>query len=521
MFIAVAVAVIVVTAVLLVNLSPEYSWLSSIRDHDGDGVPDAEDDFPYDENETADRDGDGVGDNADEFPLESSQWSDLDGDGYGDNLTGINPDQFRDDPTEWNDTDGDGVGDNSDAFPEDPDLWEAMTLIATYSKVAVTNGQQISIVSITRSNVSWDLIKVQLTDGTNFAEWDTVSTDLDGGSAVTMNYTTDALGALTVCLHVTDVGGNGFVSSTDYFKVFTYGGATEFSGTAVYLAVLVYTPTGERIGTGISFSGLDETTPVVTYSKQSIPGGQQINIVSITRSDVSWDLIKVQLSDGTNFAEWDIVSTDLDGGSAVTMNYTTDALGALTVCLHVTDVSGNGFVSGTDYFKVFTYGGATPFSSGISYLAVLVYTPTGERMGTGISFTGSVETTPTATYAKVAIANGQQIVIVSITRLDVSWDLVKVQLSDGTNFAEWDTVATDLDGGSAVTMNYTTKSLGALTICLHVTDVAGNGLVSGSDYFKVFTYGGATGFSAGVTYRAVLVYEPTGETIGTGITFVG
>jgi len=60
-----------------------------------------------------------------------------------------------------------------------------------------------------------------------------------------------------------------------------------------------------------------------------------------------------------------------------------------------------------------------------------------------------------------------------------------------------------------------------LTVCLHVTDVAGNGLVSGSDFFKVFTYGGATGFSPVVVYTAVLVYKPTGETIGTGITFSG
>jgi flagellin-like protein len=138
----------------------------------------------------------------------------------------------------------------------------------------------------------------------------------------------------------------------------------------------------------LGFGGTSTTTPTATYSKIAIAGGQQINVVSITRSDVSWDLIKVQLSDGTNFAEWDIVSTDLDGGSAVTMNYTTDTLGSLTVCLHVTDVGGNGLLSGTDYFKVFTYGGATAFANGQTYTAVLIYTETGEKIGNGISFTG-------------------------------------------------------------------------------------------------------------------------------------
>jgi flagellin-like protein len=138
----------------------------------------------------------------------------------------------------------------------------------------------------------------------------------------------------------------------------------------------------------LGFGGTSTTTPTATYSKTAIVGGQQINVVSITRSDVSWDLIKVQVSDGTAFAEWDTVAADLDGGSALTMNYTTKPLGSLTVCLHVTDVGGNGLLSGTDYFKVFTYGGATAFANGQTYTAVLIYTETGEKIGNGISFTG-------------------------------------------------------------------------------------------------------------------------------------
>ena len=64
-------------------------------DSDGDGVSDAQDDFPNDPTETRDSDGDGVGDNADAFP---------------------------EDPTETVDTDGDGVGDNADSDPEDPNV---------------------------------------------------------------------------------------------------------------------------------------------------------------------------------------------------------------------------------------------------------------------------------------------------------------------------------------------------------------------------------------------------------------
>jgi len=139
----------------------------------------------------------------------------------------------------------------------------------------------------------------------------------------------------------------------------------------------------------LGFGGTSTTTPVATYSKAPIANGQQINIVSITKTDVSWDQIKVQLSDGTLFAEWETVKTDLDGGLAVTKNYSTkDTMTPLIICCHVTDVGGNGLVSGSDYFRVFTYGGATAFASGTTYTAVLIYTETSEKIGTGMTFTG-------------------------------------------------------------------------------------------------------------------------------------
>jgi hypothetical protein len=52
-----------------------------------------------------------------------------------------------------------------------------------------------------------------------------------------------------------------------------------------------------------------------------------------------------------------------------------------------------------------------------------------------------------------------------------------------------------------------------------VFDLAGNGYVSGGDFFQLFTYGGTTAFSAATSYGAVLIYEPLGEKIGTGIVF--
>ena len=83
-------------------------------DTDNDGVPDMEDVFPYDSNETADSDGDGVGDNEDAFPQDANETHDDDSDGVGNNS-----DVFPQDGNETNDDDGDGVGNNTDAFPQD------------------------------------------------------------------------------------------------------------------------------------------------------------------------------------------------------------------------------------------------------------------------------------------------------------------------------------------------------------------------------------------------------------------
>jgi hypothetical protein len=108
-------------------------------DTDRDGVPDSEDPFPYDANETHDDDGDGVGNNSDAFPQDGNETHDDDGDGVGNNSdafpqdanethdddgdgVGNNSDDFPQDPDETTDTDGDGVGDNSDADPDDPSV---------------------------------------------------------------------------------------------------------------------------------------------------------------------------------------------------------------------------------------------------------------------------------------------------------------------------------------------------------------------------------------------------------------
>jgi flagellin-like protein len=134
---------------------------------------------------------------------------------------------------------------------------------------------------------------------------------------------------------------------------------------------------------------------------------------------------------------------------------------------------------------------------------------------------GTSSHTPIAAYSKNTITNGQKITIVSITKTDVPWDDVKIQVSDDTNIAGWSTTKAAVIAAGKATVNLTTQSLGNLTVCVILTDVSGNGYVSGSDYFTVFTYGGATGFSSSTQYSAVLLYKITGERIGQPMTFTG
>jgi len=138
----------------------------------------------------------------------------------------------------------------------------------------------------------------------------------------------------------------------------------------------------------LGFGGTSTQTPAATYQKNTIANGQKITIVSITKTDVPWDDVKIQLSDGTNIVDWSPTKAFQSTTAGKNYSVANPALPGLIVCLWVTDVSGNGFVSGTDYFTVFTYGGATGFASGTQYSAVLLYEPSGERCGQAITFTG-------------------------------------------------------------------------------------------------------------------------------------
>ena len=119
---------------MVVDYVRVFSANNENEDSDGDGIPDSDDAFPLDPNESLDTDGDGVGDNADSdddgdgvsdygdaFPTNPGESLDSDGDGVGNNADldddgdgyDDTDDLFPLDASEWSDTDGDGVGDNA------------------------------------------------------------------------------------------------------------------------------------------------------------------------------------------------------------------------------------------------------------------------------------------------------------------------------------------------------------------------------------------------------------------------
>ena len=136
----------------------------------------------------------------------------------------------------------------------------------------------------------------------------------------------------------------------------------------------------------LGFGGTSAQTPAATYSKATITNGEKITIVSITKTDVPWDDVKIQLSNDTVVIEWS--PTKAFQSSVTGHAYAATTLTGMSVVLTVYDVSGNGYVSGTDYFTV-TTAAAPGFYSGSTYSAVLLYEPSGERCGVPMTFTGS------------------------------------------------------------------------------------------------------------------------------------
>jgi predicted nucleic acid-binding Zn ribbon protein len=131
----------------------------------------------------------------------------------------------------------------------------------------------------------------------------------------------------------------------------------------------------------IGLDGTPATTPTAVYSSHFVTGVCCVNITSISKSDVAWDDVKVQLSYIATTVEWQPRAIDLTGAPWVTVSYGPMLVYSVNVTLAVTDLAGDGLV-GADDSLMFT---AADFGTG-SHRAVLVYNPTGELIGGGTYF---------------------------------------------------------------------------------------------------------------------------------------
>ncbi len=123
--------------------------------------------------------------------------------------------------------------------------------------------------------------------------------------------------------------------------------------------------------------------------------------------------------------------------------------------------------------------------------------------------------TPNARYSETPLTGGIAVTILEITRSHIPWDDVRIRLTDGVIVMQWSPSSSHLDNGSSATERYNTGSLGTVPVELSVTDLAGNGQLDVSDFFTVIM--GQS--SSQVNYTIGLIYEPTGDFLGQGVTF--
>jgi hypothetical protein len=133
-----------------------------------------------------------------------------------------------------------------------------------------------------------------------------------------------------------------------------------------------------------------------------------------------------------------------------------------------------------------------------------------------------LDTTPAATYSTIMWRDMVRATVSTISKTDVPWSDVIINLTDGNGWVEWSPMTDDLDNGSITAVNLTSTGAVALgDVCVYcwVSDISGDGYVGVWDFVQVVA-AGDIGFSP-TTYTMALVYEPTGETMGTGIEFTG
>ncbi len=118
--------------------------------------------------------------------------------------------------------------------------------------------------------------------------------------------------------------------------------------------------------------------------------------------------------------------------------------------------------------------------------------------------------TPFAVLSDTPTVGGVKVTFISVSE-EVPWSDVALLLSDNLNSASWHPVSSDLTGAVLEQQDCGSDMLGSLAVSLAVTDLAGNGVVDGGDYFVLAP---SPSFSAATTYTVTVMWEPSGGNMG-------
>lgn len=122
----------------------------------------------------------------------------------------------------------------------------------------------------------------------------------------------------------------------------------------------------------------------------------------------------------------------------------------------------------------------------------------------------SGQQTPIAMLSNMQTVDGRKVTFISVSE-EVPWSDVTLLLSDNVNSASWHPVSSDLTGAVFAQEDYGSDTLGILTVSLTVTDLSGNGVVDGGDYFVLTP---SPSFNAATTYTVTVMWEPSGGNMG-------
>lgn len=116
---------------------------------------------------------------------------------------------------------------------------------------------------------------------------------------------------------------------------------------------------------------------------------------------------------------------------------------------------------------------------------------------------------PATAISKMAVREGERLTFVAVS-YETTWNDVTIFVSNGLNTVSWSPSMASLTDGAAATWTQTATppNLGNLSLSITVVDLAGNGLVSGGDYFTLMP-GSGQSFSPSTDYVVTLIHVPT------------